>query len=87
MRRTGLRVGIWVLAGVIATCFWVLFAMIAGPGHFDGHWTVVGVTIPASLLLTARPFSWQTVMLLNAAIYGLIGLAIEPFIRLRHQLR
>jgi len=83
MRRTGLRVGIWVLAGAIVTCFWVLFALIAGPGRFDGHWTVVAVTMPASLFGPTRPVSWHTVMFLNAAIYGLIGLAVEPLIRLR----
>ena len=87
MRRTGLRIGIWVLVGAIVTCFWVLFAMIAGPSHFDGHWTVVAVTLPASLLWQSKPLTWYTVMFLNAAIYGLVGLAIEPLLRLRHQPR
>jgi hypothetical protein len=88
MRRTGLRIGIWILAGAIVTCFWVLFAMIAGPGQFDGRWTVVGVTMPASLLFrpTAR-VGWQSVMFLNAGIYGLVGLAIGPLLRLRYRRR
>jgi hypothetical protein len=82
----GLRVGLWALIGAVVACFWVLFAMIAGPGHFDGHWTVVAITMPASLIALYRPtgpVSWHTVMFLNAAIYGLIGLAIEPLIWLR----
>jgi hypothetical protein len=65
------------------TCFWTLFAMIAGPGRFNGHWTVVAITLPASLFCLTRPVTWQTVMFLNAAIYGLAGLAIEASILLR----
>ena len=86
MRRTSLKVSIWVLAGAIVTCFWVLFAMVAGPGHFDGHWTVVAITVPASRLWQTKPVTWYTVMFLNAAIYGLLGLAIEPLLRFRRQL-
>jgi hypothetical protein len=87
MRRAGLRIGVWALAGTIVTCFWVLFAMIAGPTHFDGHWAVIGITMPASLVLSSGPVTWQTAMLLNAAIYGAVGLATEPLIRLRRQWR
>jgi hypothetical protein len=65
-------------------CFWVLFAMLAGPGHNLAHWTVVTVTLPAYLLCpTDRPVSWHTVMFLNAGIYLLIGLAVEPLLRYR----
>ncbi len=84
MRRTGLRIGLWLLSGATVTCFWVLFAMIAGPGHFDGHWMVVAITIPASLLERTGAHTWYSVMLLNAGLYGLIGLAVEPFLRHRH---
>ncbi|MGB7264165.1 MAG: hypothetical protein WBC92_01550 [Terracidiphilus sp.] len=84
MQRTGLRIGLWVLSGAAVTCFWVLLALIAGPGHFDGHWTVVAITLPASLLWSTSPLAWYQVMFLNAFVYGLIGLAIEPFLRLRH---
>jgi len=87
VKRTGLRIAIWVLAGTIVTCFWVLFAMIAGPNHFNGHWAVIGITMPASLVLSSGPVTWQSAMLLNAAIYGLVGLAIEPLVRLRRQPR
>ncbi len=83
MRRMGLRIGVWVLSGATVACFWVLFAMIAGPGHFDGHWTVVAITLPASLLLQTGPISWHSVMFLNGAVYGLIGLTMEPFLRHR----
>lgn len=86
MLKAGLRVGMWVLAGAIVTCFWVLFAMVAGPGRFDGHWTVVAITVPASLLWRTTPLTYYSVMFLNAGIYGLIGLAIEPLIRSRRPL-
>ena len=83
MRRTGLRIGIWVLAVAIVTCFWVLFGMAVDPSHNLGHWTVVAITLPASLLWQTRPVTWYAVMFLNAAIYGLMGLAVEPLLRLR----
>ncbi len=81
MGRMGLRIGLWALCGAVVTCFWVLFAMIAGPRHFDGHWTVVAITLPASLLWPTRPVTWHTILFLNTAIYGLVGLAIEPLWR------
>jgi hypothetical protein len=84
MRKMGLRIGVWVLTGATVACFWVLFAVIAGPGHFDRHWTVVAITLPASLLWSTRPLTWHMVAFLNAGLYGLVGLTIEPLIRLRH---
>lgn len=86
MRKTGLRIGLWVLLGATVTCFSVMFAMIAGPGHFDGRWTVVAITIPASLLWRTGAHTWYSVMFLNAGIYGLAGLAIEPILRLHRSL-
>jgi hypothetical protein len=81
------RIGLWALIGAAITCFWTLAMMLAGPGHHISDWTILAITIPASVVLPrSRPFTYYEVMLVNAAIYGLIGLALEPLIRLRHRL-
>ena len=77
------RIGLWVLSGATVACFWALFAAIAGPGHFSGHWPVVAITDPASLLWQHSPVTYYENMALNTGLYGLIGLAIEPLLRLR----
>jgi hypothetical protein len=81
------RIGLWVLIGATVTCFWVLVMMLLGPHHDISHWPVLAITIPASVLLPrSRPVTYYEVMLLNAALYGLVGLALEPLFRLRHRL-
>jgi hypothetical protein len=81
------RICLWILIGATITCFWTLVMVVAGPHHNISHWTILAVTIPASVVLPrSRPFTYYEVMLVNAAIYGLIGLALEPLIRLRHRL-
>lgn len=79
------RIGLWILIGATVTGFWVLFGMLAHPRPDFGHWTAVAVTMPASLFWRHRPVTYYEVMLLNAALYGLIGLALEPLFRLRRQ--
>ncbi len=89
MQRMTLRIAFWVLAGAAVTCFWVLFGMLAHPPANFGHWAVVAITLPASLISSliwpAKPVTWHTVMFLNAAIYGLAGLALEPLFRRRRR--
>jgi hypothetical protein len=79
------RICLWVLIGAAVTCFWVLFGMLAPLRSNFGHWTIVAITMPASLFCQHRPVTYYSVMFLNAAIYGLIGLAFEPLFRLRHR--
>ena len=79
------RIGLWGLIGATVTCFWVLFGMLAHPRPDFGHWTVVAITMPASLFWRHRPATFYSVMLLNAGLYGLVGLALEPLFRLRRQ--
>ena len=78
------RICLWVLIGAAVTCAWTL-VMMAAPGHDMGHWAIVAITIPASLLWRHRPVTYLTVMFANAAIYGLVGLALEPLFRLHRQ--
>jgi hypothetical protein len=79
-----LRICLWVLIGATVTCLWVLVMMLALPHYTNiAHWTIFVITVPASLFLRRGPVTYYEVMFLNAAIYGLIGLAIEPVFRLR----
>jgi hypothetical protein len=80
------RIFLWVLIGATVACFWALFAVVIGPRFNLGHSTVVALTVPASWFWRSRPVTYYEVMLLNAAVYGLVGLALEPLFRLRHQL-
>jgi hypothetical protein len=79
------RISLWILIGAAVTCFWVLFGMLAHPRPDFGHWTVVAITMPASLFWQHRAVTYYEVMFLNAAIYGLVGLAIESLRLLRHR--
>ncbi|HET6206880.1 MAG TPA: hypothetical protein VFD98_08730 [Terracidiphilus sp.] len=72
------RIGLWALAGFAVACFWVIFSLIIPRGINFGHWAITSITAPASLL-RHRPVTWYEFILLNAAMYGLAGLAVEPF--------
>lgn len=76
------RIALWMLAGFLVACAWVLFIAAMGPatalrlehGHF--FWAIAYVTAPASLLRHV-PLKDYWFVLLNALIYGLAGFAIE----------
>jgi hypothetical protein len=70
------RIGFWGLAGFVVAYCWVV-GMIGGPGHNLGRWTIVAITAPASLLGRSMPLAYYWFVLLNAAIYALVGLTIE----------
>ena len=72
------RIGLWALAGFAVACFWVIFSLMIPRGVNFGYWTIVSITAPASLL-RHRPVTWYEFIALNTAIYGMIGLAAEPF--------
>ncbi len=74
------RIGLWALAGFAVACFWVIFSLIIPRGVNFGYWTITAITAPASLL-RHRPVTWYEFIMLNTAIYGLIGLAAEPLHR------
>jgi hypothetical protein len=77
------RIGLWVLAGFAVAFFWVIFFLFIPHDVNFGYWTITSITAPASLL-RHRPVTWYEFIFLNAAIYGLIGLAVEPFRRWLH---
>ena len=75
------RIGLWALAGFAVAGFWVVFSLIIPRGINFGYWAITSITAPASLL-RHRPVTWYEFVLLNATIYSLVGLALEPFLRL-----
>jgi hypothetical protein len=79
------RIALWVLIGATVSCFWTLLMVLVDPRHNVGSWPIVAITIPASLFRRHQAVTYYEVMVLNAAIYGLIGLALEPLFRLRRQ--
>ncbi len=71
------RIGLWALAGFAVAGFWVIFSLMIPRGVNFGYWTITAITAPASLL-RHRPVTWYEFILLNTAIYAMIGLAVEP---------
>jgi hypothetical protein len=78
------RIGLWALAGLAVACFWVLFGFFLPRGVNFGMWPITSITAPASIIGRSAhfPVTWYEFILLNAALYSVVGLAIEPFRRL-----
>jgi len=79
MRR---RIGLWALCGLAVACFWFAYGTAAGTIHNFGRWPIVAITAPASVLGRHMPLRYQWFILLNGAVYALLGLAIEPIRKL-----
>ena len=67
----------WAFAGFVVACSWFIIGLFTWPNYNLGHWTIVAITAPASLLGRAMPLAYYWFILLNAAVYALFGLAIE----------
>jgi hypothetical protein len=61
--------------------FWFVIGLYTWPNYNLGRWTIVAVTAPASLIGRSMPLAYYWFIVLNAVIYGLIGLATELFRR------
>lgn len=73
------RLGLWALAGSAVGFLWVLFVFITPPPHYNlDRWTVFAITAPVSII-RHKPVTWYEFIVLNAAAYSLVGLALEPF--------
>jgi hypothetical protein len=82
------RIGLWILAGFAVGCFWVNFSMIVPRGVNFSRWIITEITAPASIINHSihAPVTFYQFIAMNAAVYGLIGLIIEPFLRIsRHR--
>ena len=78
----GRNIGMWALIGFVVACGWVGIGIALGPSYNLGHSTLASITAPASFLGRRVPLSFYWFILLNAAIYAVIGFGTE-FLR-RH---
>ena len=80
----GRKIGIWTFIGFIVACGWVGIGIALGPSYNLGHSTLVSITAPASLLGRRVPLTFYWFILLNAAVYAVVGLGTE-FLRRHHR--
>jgi hypothetical protein len=71
------RIALWALAGFAVALFWFIFGFFTWPNYNLGRSMIVAITAPASWVGRSMPLAYYWFILLNAAIYALIGLATE----------
>jgi hypothetical protein len=80
------RISLWGLIGLLVACWWVVVGILAGPSYNLGRAPVVAITAPASLLGRRMPLGVTWSILLNGALYAVVGFAIELVRRARRYL-
>ena len=80
MKRT---ISLWALCGAVVASCWVLYALATWPNLGIGYRTAVEITAPASLIGRSVPLAYYWFILLNALVYALLGVAVDPLRRLR----
>ncbi len=71
------KIGIWALVGFIVACCWVAIGVVVGPSYNLGRSTLVSITAPASFLTRRVPSTFYWFVLLNTAVYAVVGLGTE----------
>lgn len=82
------RVGFWALAGFAVALIWAAVFYILGPSngsypsqgavlHYLSQSILVRITIPVALVGRHYAITWYWSAVMNAAIYGCIGLVVE----------
>ncbi|HEY2359521.1 MAG TPA: hypothetical protein VGK36_00285 [Candidatus Angelobacter sp.] len=71
------RISLWAITGFAVACCWFIYSTATAPNPNLARWTIVAVTAPASLIGRAMPLAYYWFILLNAAIYALVGLTAE----------
>jgi hypothetical protein len=71
------RISLWALGGFTVACCWFIYSTATAPNPNLARWTIVAVTAPASLIGRTMPLAYYWFILLNAAMYALVGLAAE----------
>jgi hypothetical protein len=71
------RIGLWALTGFVVAFSWFVVGLFTWPNPNLARWTIVAITAPASLIGRSMPLAYYWFILLNAAIYALVGLASE----------
>ena len=77
------RISMWILFGFVVACCWVLIGAFVGPPYNPGRSAIAAITAPASLIGRRMPLGMLWFILLNGALYAVVGLALEPLRRLR----
>ena len=71
------RIVYWALSGFAVAMFWFVVGLFTWPNYNLGRSVFVAITAPASLIGRTMPLAYYWFILLNAAIYALIGLTVE----------
>jgi hypothetical protein len=82
------RVGFWALAGFAVALIWAGVFYVLGPSNglypgqgevlqSLGHSLLLRISIPVALLGRRFAITWYWSAVLNAAIYGCLGLVVE----------
>ncbi|HUB00482.1 MAG TPA: hypothetical protein VMA34_19275 [Terracidiphilus sp.] len=81
------RIGLWAFAGFAVAVCWAFIASTVVPHYYDLNRSMaVAITVPLSWIGRRQgiPMTYYQSILMNAATYALLGLAVEPFLR-RHR--
>ena len=71
------RICLWALAGFAVAFFWFIYSAVTFPNPAFGRSPIVAITAPASLIGRTMALKSYWFILLNAAIYALVGLTAE----------
>ena len=71
------RISLWAITGFAVAFCWFIYSTVTAPNPHLARWTIVAITAPASLIGRTMPLAYYWFILLNAAIYTLVGLATE----------
>jgi hypothetical protein len=78
-----LRIALWFMIGIVVACSWVIIGMTLAHRYNFGHWPIVAITAPASLLGRSLAMKYQGFIALNGVMYAMAGIVFEL---LRHQI-
>jgi hypothetical protein len=68
-------IGLWILLGIIVACCWVAAAHFF-PNTNLGRSTIATITAPAAYVGRTMPLGVLPFVLLNGALYGIVGLIL-----------
>jgi hypothetical protein len=77
------RIALWTFVGYVIASAWVFYSLVPNNALNLFRSNLLAITAPASLLGRSLAMKYYWFVALNAAIYALVGLAIEPLLHLR----
>ncbi len=72
-----LRIALWCVIGIVVACSWVIIGMTLAHSYNFGHWAIVAITAPASLLGRSVAMKYQGFIALNGVMYAMAGIVFE----------